>query len=83
MSYQPHGKLSKLIQSRGKAESEVKSIPQQIAEALDNGDQRVRVERLVTIPRDAMTRAINRHNQFFALTSKLTDSSSQLKELET
>ena len=47
MSDQQHEKLPKLLENRRIAEMEVKSKHQQIAEAVDNGDRRVRVERLV------------------------------------
>ena len=49
-----------------KAESEVKRTYQQIDVAVDNGDRRTRVQRLVTIRTDAMTKTIKRHDQLLA-----------------
>ena len=48
MSDHQHEKMYILLLSREKTESEVKRIHQQIGGAVDNGDRRVHVERLVT-----------------------------------
>ena len=60
--------FSKLFESREKEESEVKKLHQQTNEALGNGNLRVRVERLVTKCKDAITKAMKRHDQLLALT---------------
>ena len=79
MSDQQHEKVSKLLESRKKAESEVRRKHQQTNEAVENGDRRAHVERLATSCKDTMTRAINRHDELVALTLKV-DSASLLKE---
>ena len=61
--------------SREKAESEVKSVTQKVDEAVQNANQCVRVERLVTSCHDAMTKAIRRQDQF-PMTLKVDDSAS-------
>ena len=66
-----------------KVESEGKRVPQQTNEAVENGSRRVRLERLVTSSKDAMTKTIKRHDQHLALILKLNDSASLLRELET
>ena len=73
MSDQQHEKLSKLHESREKAELEIKMIHQQSDKDVKNGDRRVRAELLVTSFKDAMTKAINKHNQLLALTHKFDD----------
>ena len=83
MSDQQHEKWSKLLESREKAKSEVKKIRQQTNEAVGNCERRVRVERLVTVCKDAMTKAIKKHGQLLALTLKNDDSISLLKEQDT
>ena len=65
-----------------KAESEIKRIQQQTNKTPDNGDRRVRVERLVTSCKDARTKTIKRHGQILDLTLRLDDSASLLKGQE-
>ena len=48
----------------------LKRIQQQIVEAVDNGDRRVRVERLVKSCNDAMTKAIAKNDQLHSLATK-------------
>ena len=62
MSDEQHERLSKLIESREKTESEVKTIYQQIDGAEQKSDRRVRAEGLVTSCEDAMTKTIKRHD---------------------
>ena len=83
ISKQQHKRLSKLVESRKKAELEIKRIHQQIDEAVQNGNRRVRVERLVTSCKDAITKAIKRHNQLLELTLKVDDCASLLNEQQT
>ena len=71
MSDQQHERLSKLLESREKSESEVKIINQQIDEAVRNRDRGLRVEHAVTSFEDAITKTIKRHNHFLELTPKL------------
>ena len=75
--------MSKLLESREKADLEVKRIHQQIDEAVQMGDPGVQVERLVTSCADAMTKAVRRYDQLLQLTLKVDDSASLLKEKET
>ena len=75
--------MSKLLESREKVESEVKRLHHQIDEAVQNCDRRVRVERLVTSCKDAMSKAIRRLDQLLERTLNLDDSASLLKKQET
>ena len=80
MSDQQHERLSKLLESREKAESEIKRIHQQIDETVQTGDRGLRVERLDTRCKDAMTKPIKTDDQLLELTLKVDDSVSLLKE---
>ena len=79
MSDQQHERLPKLLENHEKAESEVKTIHQQLDDALENGNQRVRVKRLVTSCKDAMTKAIEMQDQLLELILKIDESASLLK----
>ena len=79
MSDQEHERLSTLLESRKKPEFAVKGIHQQTNEATEDGDWRRRVEQLVTSCKDAMTKAIKRHDQLLALTLRVHDSASLLR----
>ena len=83
ISKQQHKRLSKLVESRKKAALEIKRIHQQIDDAVQIGNRRVRVKRLVTNCEDAMTKAIKRHNQLLELTLKVDDCASLLNEQQT
>ena len=80
MCYRHHERLSKLLESRENAESGVGRIYKQNDEAVQNGDRRVRVESLIGSCKDAITKAVKRHDQLFNLTQKVDDSASLLRE---
>ena len=60
----------------------MKKIQQQISEAVDNGDRRVRVERLVTSCNDAMTKAIAKNDQLHSLAAKAENPEPLKRDLE-
>ena len=82
MADSQHGKVVKLHESRTEAESDLKRIHQQIVEAVENGDRRVRVERLVKNCDDAITKAIDKNDQLRSLATKADNSALLIKELE-
>ena len=50
-------KVSKLHDSRTKAEAELNKIQQKLIDAIENAERRVRVDRLVTSCEEALTKA--------------------------
>ena len=65
-----------------KAQTELNTLQQKILDSITNGDQRVRVERLVKETEDAMTKAFNRNEQLITLASKTSDSETVQADLE-
>ena len=82
MSDQQDEKLFKLLEGREKAKSKIKGIYQQTNETVEKINRHVRVERLVTSCKKAMTKAIKNFDQIRALTTEDNDSFSLLKEEE-
>ena len=58
-------KVKKIYESCAKVESELKRYQQQLAEAVDSTEKKVRVEHLVKSCEEAMTKAIGKHEQLY------------------
>ena len=80
MSDKQHEELSKIFDSRKKADSEVRRMHQQINEAVGNSYRRVDVGKNF---KGAMTKAIKSHDQLLALTLIVDNSASLQKAQET
>ena len=76
-------KVSKLHDSRVKAEAELNKIQQKLNDAIGNAERRVRVDRLVTSCEEAMTKAFAKKNeQLLDLANKSSNPESVKPDLE-
>ena len=64
------------------AQTELNTLQQNILDSSTNGDQKVRVERLVEETENAMTEAFSRNEQWITLASKTSDSEKIQHDLE-
>ena len=76
-------KVKKLFESRAKAETELQRLQENVQDAVENKDRRVRIERLVTSCDEAMTKLFAKHEQLFELAGKTEDPSLVTQDLET
>ena len=74
--------MRKLYESRAKAEAELKKYQQQLMEAVNNAERKVRAERLVKSCEEAMTKAFGKHEQLYSFADKTTDPDALKKDLE-
>ena len=75
-------KIQKLFDGRLKAETELKKVQNEIIDAVNNSERRVRVERLVTYCDELMTKAFSKNEQLLELTKKTNDPASTSADLE-
>ena len=75
-------KVRKLFEGRTKAETELKKIQNEIVDAINNSERRVRVERLVRSCEEAMTKAFAKNEQLLELAKKTTNPNSNSADLE-
>ena len=75
-------KVSKLHDSRAKAEAELNKIHQKLNDAIENTERRVRVDRLVTSCEEAMTKAYAKNELLLDLANKSTNPESVKPDLE-
>ena len=75
-------KIQKLFDGRLKAETELKKVQNEIIDAVNNSQRRVRVERLVTYCDELMTKAFSKIEQLLELTKKTNDPASTSADLE-
>ena len=75
-------KVSKLHDSRTKAEAELNKIQQKLIDAIENAERRVRVDRLVTSCEEALTKAFAKNEQLLELANKSTNPESVKADLE-
>ena len=82
MSDPIHEKVQKLYDSRAKAEADLNRYQNDVTEAVNNADRRVRVERLVTSCEEAMTKAFAKNEQLLELAKKTNDPATATADLE-
>ena len=66
-------KVTKLHDSRAKAETELNKIQQKLIDAIGNAERRVRIDRLVTSCEEAITKAFAKNEQLLELANKSTN----------
>ena len=64
-------KVRKLFESRSKAETELRRAQQKVQDAVEDGERRVRVERLVSSCEEAMTTLLSKHDLLLNLATKI------------
>ena len=72
-SFRDHGqqkKLKKLFNARSNLESQLLNIHKDITEAIDRQDRRVKVERLVSMLKDAFSKLMQKNEEQIDLASK-------------
>ena len=82
MSDPIHEKVQKMYDSRAKAEADLKRYQNDVTEAVNNADRRVRVERLVTFCEEAMTKAFAKNEQLLELAKKTNDPATVTTDFE-
>ena len=82
MSDPVHEKVQKLFESRAKAEADLNKIQGEVAEAVNNAERRVRIERLVTYCEEALTKAFSKNEQLLEHAKKTSDPASLKTDLE-
>ena len=75
-------KIQKLFDGRLKAERELKKVQNEIVDAVNNSERRVRVERLVTYCDELMSKAFSKNEQLLELAKKTNDPASTSADLE-
>ena len=75
-------KVSKLHDSRAKAEAELSKIQQKLNDAIGNAERHVRVDRLVTSCKEAMTKAFAKNEQLLDLANKSSNPETVKSDLE-
>ena len=75
-------KIQKLFDGRLKAETELKKVQNEIIDAVNNSERRVRVERLVTYCDELMTKAFSKNEELLDLAKKTKDPASTTADLE-
>ena len=75
-------KIRKLFGSRSKAETELRTAQQKVQDAVEDGERRVRVERLVSSCEEAMTTLLSKHDLLLNLATKTEDPSLDKHDLE-
>ena len=75
-------KVSKLHDSRAKAEAELNKIQQKLNDAIGNAERRVHVDRIITSCEEAMTKAFAKNEQLLDLAKKSTNPESVKPDLE-
>ena len=75
-------KVRKLFESRSKAETELRRAQQKVQDAVEDGERRVRVERLVSSCEEAMTTLLSKHDLLLNLATKTEDPSLVKHDLE-
>ena len=73
MSDPIHEKVQKLYDSRARADADLNRYQNDVTEAVNNANRRVRVERLVTSCEEAMTKAFAKNEQLLELAKKTND----------
>ena len=82
MANRKQEKVSKLHDSRDKAEAEPNKIQQKLNDAIGIGERCVRVDRLVTSFDEAMTKTFAKNEQLLDLANKSTNPESVKEDLE-
>ena len=75
-------KIQKLFDGRLKAETELKEVQNEIVDAVNNSERRVRVERLVTYCDELVSKAFSKNEQLLELAKKTNDPASTSADLE-
>ena len=75
-------KIQKLFDGRLEAETELKKVQNEIVDAVNNSERRVRVERLVTYCDELMSKAFSKKEQLSELAKKTNDPASTSADLE-
>ena len=75
-------KVQKLFESRLRAEKELEKIQNEVVNAVNNSERRVRVERLIASCNEAMTKAFSKNEQLLELAKKTNDPESATSDLE-
>ena len=75
-------KIQKLFDGRLKTETELKKVQNEIVDAVNNSERRVRVERLVTSCDELMSKAFSKNEQLSELAKKTNDPASTSADLE-
>ena len=75
-------KIQKLFDGRLKAETELKKVQNEIIDAVNNSERRVRVERLVTYCDELVSKAFSKNEQLLELVKKTNDPASTSADLE-
>ena len=75
-------KIQKLFDGRLKTETELKKVLNEIVDAVNNSERRVRVERLVTSCDELLSKAFSKNEQLLELAKKTNDPASTSADLE-
>ena len=75
-------KVQVLFDSRAKAETDLNKCQNDVTEAVNNADRRLRVERLVTSCEEAMIKVFAKNEQLLELFKKTNDPATVTADLE-
>ena len=82
MTEGPHDKVTKLLDSPAKLETELNKVHASIENAVQASDRRLRVEKLICMSQEDLAKAVAKNDQFFALADETSNTATLKNRLE-